>query len=128
MQLDLTYRGRGEKHELFDFVHEALADLKDQLDSQAGQLILDLVVLFTWLDDANISVYVFRAELKRLAYGQDLTDELGLLAFYTKSEAWLWLATPHRLLGGDTPLQRIMSGRREDVIALVEQLKDGAFV
>lgn len=54
---------------------------------------------------------------------------IGELAeFYPPEEARLWLFAPHRLLGGDAPANRIQSGELEDVLALLEQLRDGAFV
>lgn len=48
--------------------------------------------------------------------------------FYPPDEARLWLFSRHRLLGGDTPADRIQTGRAQDVLALIDQLRDGAFV
>lgn len=50
-----------------------------------------------------------------------------LAEFYNPSEARIWLFAPHKLLGGNTPASRIQSGRAEDVLALIEQLKDGGY-
>jgi transcriptional regulator with XRE-family HTH domain len=51
-----------------------------------------------------------------------------LAEFFAPDEARLWLYSPHRLLGGDTPADRIQDGRSQDVLALIDQLRDGAFV
>jgi len=48
--------------------------------------------------------------------------------FTRPADAKLWLFTPQRLLGGATPADRIEQGRVEDVLALIKQLQDGAFV
>lgn len=51
-----------------------------------------------------------------------------LAQFYAPDEARLWLLSPHRLLAGDSPADRIREGRVDDVQALIAQLEDGAFV
>ena len=54
---------------------------------------------------------------------------IGELAeFYSPDEARLWLFSPHRLLAGERPADRIQQGRTDDVLALIMQLRDGAFV
>lgn len=57
---------------------------------------------------------------------------LGQLAeLYTPDEAKLWLFSPHRLLHGDTPAERIQAkgiDGIDDVLALIYQIKEGAFV
>lgn len=57
---------------------------------------------------------------------------LGQLAeLYTPDEAKLWLFSPHRLLKGETPAGRIQSKGMDgidDVLALINQIKEGAFV
>ena len=55
-----------------------------------------------------------------------LANELS--EFYTPEEARLWLFTPQRLLGGKTPADRIENDAVDEVLALVKQLQDGAFV
>jgi hypothetical protein len=55
-----------------------------------------------------------------------LLQELG--EFYHPEEARLWLFSPHRLLGGERPADRIQQGRIDDVLALLDQLRDGAYV
>lgn len=52
----------------------------------------------------------------------------NLRSIYSADEAVVWMETPHPLLQGDTPAQRIQKDHLADVIALVEQLKSGAFV
>lgn len=63
---------------------------------------------------------------KKLATLAWLVDELA--EFYEPDAAKLWLFTPQRLLGGATPADRIEQDRVEDVLALIKQLQDGAFV
>jgi transcriptional regulator with XRE-family HTH domain len=67
-----------------------------------------------------------RQGLQRLLTLEWLIGELA--EFYTPEEARLWLFAPHRLLGGDRPADRIQEGHVEDVLALIQQLSDGAFV
>lgn len=64
--------------------------------------------------------------LQRLLNLDWLTSELAEL--YPPDEARLWLFSPHRLLDGDRPADRIQQGRVDDVLALISQLRDGAFV
>lgn len=64
--------------------------------------------------------------LKKLLTLDWLIGELA--EFYAPEEARLWLFAPHRLLDGEAPADRIQRGELEDVLALVAQLRDGAFV
>ncbi len=66
------------------------------------------------------------AHLNRLLTLEWLASELA--EFYDAGEARLWLFSRHRLLDGHTPADRIQAGRIEDVLALIEQLKTGAYV
>lgn len=66
------------------------------------------------------------SKLQQLLALEWLTDQLG--EFYPPEEARLWLFSPHRLLGGDIPADRIQAGKSQDVLALIDQLRDGAFV
>lgn len=66
------------------------------------------------------------AKLQQLLTLEWLADQLS--EFYEPDDARLWLFSRHRLLGGDSPADRIKDGRAEDVLALIEQLRDGAFV
>lgn len=64
--------------------------------------------------------------LHRLLTLEWLIDELA--EFYEPDEARLWLFSRHRLLGGERPADRIQQGKVDDVLALISQLRDGAFV
>lgn len=64
--------------------------------------------------------------LQRLLTLEWLIGELA--EFYEPEHARLWLFTPHRLLAGERPADRIQRGQLEDVLALISQLSDGAFV
>ena len=55
-----------------------------------------------------------------LAYLVDLLAE-----FYEPQESRLWFYSPQRVLDGVTPAQMIQSGKIQDVIAVVDQLRDG---
>ena len=50
-----------------------------------------------------------------------------LSEFYEPDEARLWLFSHHRLLEGKRPADLIHQGEIEPVLALIEQLRDGAF-
>lgn len=65
-------------------------------------------------------------KLQQLLTLEWLADQLH--EFYPPEEGRLWLFSPHRLLGGDTPADRIQAGRAQDVLALIDQLRDGTFV
>lgn len=64
--------------------------------------------------------------LDRLLILEWLTEQLS--DFYPPDEARLWLFAPHRLLGGQRPADRIQEGRVNDVLAIIGQLRDGAYV
>lgn len=40
----------------------------------------------------------------------------------------LWLSSPHPLLGGELPLALIQKGRANEVEAVIDQLRSGAYV
>jgi transcriptional regulator with XRE-family HTH domain len=66
-----------------------------------------------------------RRSLDRLLTLAWLAEELA--EFYPADEARLWLFSPHRLLDGERPADRIERGRIDDVLALVAQLRDGSY-
>jgi transcriptional regulator with XRE-family HTH domain len=66
------------------------------------------------------------AHLGRLLTLEWLSSELA--EFYDPEDARLWLFSRHRLLGGATPAERIQEDRIDDVLAIIEQLKSGAYV
>lgn len=55
-----------------------------------------------------------------------LISELSDL--YSPDEARLWLFSPHKLLDAQRPADRIQQGKIEDVLTVIAQLKDGAYV
>ncbi len=65
-------------------------------------------------------------KLEQLLTLEWLMDQLA--EFFESDEARLWLFSPHRLIGGERPADLIQQGRVKEVVALIEQLKDGAFV
>src|SRR5690349_12576746 len=64
-----------------------------------------------------------RDDILRLEW---LVSELAEL--YPPQEARLWLFSPHKQLAGETPAEAIANGRMEDVLRIIAQLKDGAFI
>ena len=66
-----------------------------------------------------------RDHLKRLLELEYLLEELA--EFYEPDEAKLWLYKPHPLLEGSSPASRIKEDRTESVLALLEQLRSGAY-
>lgn len=66
-----------------------------------------------------------RRTLDRLLSLAWLAEELA--EFFAPDEARLWLFSPHRLLGGARPADRIEGGRVDDALALLAQLRDGAY-
>jgi transcriptional regulator with XRE-family HTH domain len=109
----------------------ALARRLDTIKSRTGIKGRELAQLLNTTPETVSRWQTGRAEPHRERLEQLLTLEWlsDLLAeFYVPDEARLWLFSPHRLLGGDRPADRIQAGRVEDVLALIEQLKTGAFV
>ncbi len=64
-----------------------------------------------------------RDSLLRLEW---LVNELSEL--YPPEEAHLWLYAPHKRLAGRRPADLIQAGEGEQVLRIIAQLKDGAFV
>jgi transcriptional regulator with XRE-family HTH domain len=50
-----------------------------------------------------------------------------LAEFYPPEEARLWLFSPHKLLNGDRPADRIQAGKLDDVLDLINQMKTGSY-
>jgi transcriptional regulator with XRE-family HTH domain len=67
-----------------------------------------------------------RERLQRLLELEFFLTELS--EFYPPEEAKLWLFSPHKSLGGETAAARFQAGRTQDVFALVEQLRSGAYL
>ena len=68
-----------------------------------------------------------RDKLDRLLELAWLVEQLGDV-YPSSDDARMWLFSRHRLLKGDTPADRIQEGHLEDVLALIDQLRDGAYV
>jgi transcriptional regulator with XRE-family HTH domain len=67
-----------------------------------------------------------RERLHRLLELEFFLTELS--EFYSPEEAKLWLFSPHKVLGGETAASRIQSGRTQEVFAILDQLRSGAYV
>lgn len=66
------------------------------------------------------------AKLHQLLALEWLTTQLA--EFYEPDDARLWLYSPHKLLGGRRPAELIAEGDIDSVLALIDQLRDGAYV
>lgn len=66
------------------------------------------------------------ASLRRLLALEWLLEQLA--DFYDPDAARLWLFAPHAMLKGETPAHRIQKDQVDDVLALIDQLRDGAYV
>ena len=55
-----------------------------------------------------------------------IVDQLS--DFYEPTEARLWLHSRQKLLDGATPAQLIQAGRTEEVILIINQLRDGVYI
>ncbi len=64
--------------------------------------------------------------LNRLLTLEWLASEIS--EFYEPDDARVWLFSRNRLLHGATPAQLIQEDRIDDVLAVIEQLKTGAYV
>jgi transcriptional regulator with XRE-family HTH domain len=68
-----------------------------------------------------------REKLDRLLELEWLVDQLAEL-YPQADDARLWLFSRHKLLQGDTPANRIQKGQLNDVLELIAQVKDGAYI
>jgi DNA-binding transcriptional regulator YiaG len=55
-----------------------------------------------------------------------IVDQLS--DFYEPQEARLWLFSRQKLLEGERPAELIQSGRAQEVIEVIDRLRDGVFV
>jgi transcriptional regulator with XRE-family HTH domain len=55
-----------------------------------------------------------------------IVDQLS--DFYEPEEARLWVFSRQKLLKGQIPAELIQQGRAEEVIAVIDQLREGVFV
>ena len=108
-----------------------LADRLESIETQGGIRGRDIAVLLRttpetvsrWKNGHVEPQPTHRDNLLRLEW---LISELSEL--YQPENAKLWLYSPNKLLNGDRPADRIQNGQIEDVLTVIAQLKDGAFV
>ncbi|MGH8558062.1 MAG: hypothetical protein ACRESZ_11485 [Methylococcales bacterium] len=55
-----------------------------------------------------------------------IADQLS--EFYEPADVRLWLYSRQKLLKGETPAELIQQGRSSEVIAVIDQLRDGVFI
>lgn len=67
-----------------------------------------------------------RGKLEKLLILEWTLGELS--EFYKPDEAKLWLFSPHKLLEGRKPADLIQEGKTDEVLAIIHQLRDGAYV
>lgn len=109
----------------------ALAARLDKIRDRGGIQSRDVAQLLDTTPQTISRWRTGKVSPQRQGLGRLLTLEwlIGELAeFYSPEEARLWLFAPHRLLGGERPADRIQNGHVDDVLALIAQLSDGAFV
>lgn len=63
---------------------------------------------------------------KQLLNLEYIVDQLS--DFYEPQEARLWLFSRQKLLGGGIPAEMLQQGRTDEVIALVDQMRDGVYL
>jgi transcriptional regulator with XRE-family HTH domain len=62
--------------------------------------------------------------LRQLLALEWIADQLA--EFFEPDQARVWLMSHHPLLDGDRPADRIAQGDTDNVVALIDQLRDGA--
>lgn len=67
-----------------------------------------------------------RSTLEKLLELEWLIKQLGEV--YEPDEARLWLYSRHPLLGGRSPAVLIQEGRTDEVLKVISQLKEGAYI
>ena len=63
-----------------------------------------------------------------MAFAYTLDIEAALKDFYTPEEAQQWLSLPHPQLQGRTPREAIISGRKHEVWAIINRLRDCVYL
>lgn len=111
-------------------MHSAVAAQIERIREQAGVRSREVAQLLDTTPETVSRWNAGRVEPRRDHFGRLL--ELAYLAgelaeFYRPDEARIWLFSPHRLLDGERPADRIQRGCMSDVLALVAQLRDGAY-
>ena len=64
--------------------------------------------------------------LRRLLELEWLVEQLA--GFYEPAEARLWLFSRHQQLKGERPADLIAQGRTDEVLAIIDQLRGGAYI
>jgi transcriptional regulator with XRE-family HTH domain len=109
----------------------AVARRLESIRSHAGIKSREVAQLLNTTPETVSRWSTGRAEPQRDRLEQLLTLEWladRLAEFYDPDEARLWLFAPNRLLDGAKPADLIQAGKTEDVLALIDQLKSGAYV
>jgi transcriptional regulator with XRE-family HTH domain len=63
---------------------------------------------------------------KRLMELEYIVDQLSDI--YKPDEARFWLYSRQKLLSGDIPAALIQAGRTDEVLAVIDQLREGVFI
>jgi len=126
--LDGLYAGLNEKEMPMS---SALANRIDVIKSRGGINAREVAQLLDTTPETVSRWNTGKVEphpdrLQRLLTLEWLLEELSDL--YTPDEARLWLFSPHRLLGGKRPADRIQEGSLDEVLAVIAQLREGAYV
>lgn len=109
----------------------AVATRLDAIKSHAGVKAREIALL---LDTTPQTVSRWQqghvdpqpTKLQHLLALEWLTDQLA--EFYEPDEARLWLFSPHRLLAGQRPADKIAEGDADAVLTIIDQLRDGAYL
>ena len=109
----------------------AIAARLDEIQQKAGVTARDVAQLLDTTPETISRWRKGRAEPQpdrrdNLLRLQWLVGELAEL--YPPKEAQLWLFSPHKLLAGERPADLIQCGQAEEVLKIISQLKDGAYV
>ena len=112
-------------------VTSAVASRLDSIKNKGGVRSREIAQLLETTPQTISRWQTGRAEpqpdgLQRLLALEWLVEQLADL--YSPDEARLWLFSRHTLLGGRRPADLIAEGRTEEVLALIDQLRDGAYL
>src|SRR5438034_595940 len=108
-----------------------LAEKIDQIKRLAGINAREVAQLLDTTPETisrwvNGEVNPLRDRLQRVLNLEYFLSKLG--EFYSPQETRLWLFSPHKLLDGGSPADRIKDGDSDAVSALVDQIRSGAYV
>lgn len=108
----------------------ALAVRLDSIKARGGVRAREIAQLLDTTPQTVSRWQTGRAEpqpegLQRLLALEWLVEQLA--DFYPPDEARLWLFSRHTQLAGRRPADLIAEGRTEEVLAIIDQLRDGAY-